>query len=97
MPQGAQHYNFQMRLLYGRLTLMEQTISVPHKTAYDIMVHAKLPGTNDKDGVEKQVCNWIFDLERSINAGLTHPFRCHIDELPPDVPLSVQMEDEAIK
>jgi hypothetical protein len=86
------NYNFNFKLLRGSLPLVDQTISVPHKQAYDVMVAAKL--TPDAGPVvEAQVCGWMFDLERSINQGMNHPFRCHITQLPSDVPTSMKIDE----
>jgi hypothetical protein len=85
------NYNYSIKLMQFGKVLLDQTLQIP-------VANAKaLPGKDKLDaaGLEEEVARIMYGVERAINSGehLSMGMRCHIEQLPPDVPASMKIDE----
>ena len=90
--QNGNNYNYSFKLLHGRQTLMEQTLQIPVANAQAALGGGK----DDPAGLEEKVARIMFDVEKAINSSDRVGLRCHIEQLPSDVPNSMHVEDKKL-
>jgi hypothetical protein len=89
-------FRFNLKLLRSSTVVAETVIEVSREA---IQQAAGIKPVTDNHNVtisdEKAhdiALDWMFDVEKSINAN--SKLRCHIEELPPDVPTGVKLDDD---
>lgn len=90
-PQSGQCFNFSMKLMRGGHLICENVLRIPVEniTGLKLSQGEKLAGYLN-DSPEEQASQIMFCIERAINVASN--YRCHIEQLPSDVPAGVRLE-----
>lgn len=109
-PNQQFNYNFSLKLFIGRVLITEQIIHIPHAKIYEAWKIYKSKSRYYGDltswlstdtgkhllvdtnvAIEETTQQFMFALEQAFNNGL---YRCHVEQLPSDIPQGVTLETE---
>lgn len=89
---AGNNINFSFKLMRGQHLITDQRISIPIQNMKPFG-----GGKDDQETLENVACGMMFEMERAINSQTGFPLRCHIEQLPSDVPAEVTLDEDNIR